>query len=58
MGNQSLKLPKEFEKHRSELEKTVKSFVCIHAERGETTLYESKFGGKPYPSKNERTSKG
>ncbi|UYG93719.1 YwqG family protein [Cytobacillus firmus] len=43
-----LKLPKEFEKYRAELEKTAKPFVSIQAERGETTLLESKFGGHPY----------
>ena len=48
MTNLVLKLPKEFKKYRAELEKTAKPFVSIKAERGETTLFESKFGGHPY----------
>lgn len=48
MNSLVLKLPKEFEKYRAELEKTAKPFVSIQAERGETTLFESKFGGHPY----------
>lgn len=57
MTTLSLKLPKEFEKYRSELEQTVKPFVSIQAERGETTLFESKFGGKPYLPKSSEHPK-
>lgn len=43
-----LELPKELEAFRKEIEGTVKPFIRITAEKGETTIYESKFGGIPY----------
>lgn len=57
MSYPPLKLPKELEAYRNEIEKTVKPFVSIQAEKGETTLFESKFGGNPYLPKSSEHPK-
>nr|WP_295973117.1 YwqG family protein [uncultured Bacillus sp.] len=47
----SVTLPQDLEPYREQIEKTVKPVVRIKAVRGETTPYESKFGGYPYMPK-------
>ncbi|RHW38899.1 DUF1963 domain-containing protein [Neobacillus notoginsengisoli] len=51
MIHPALKLPKELEVYRSEIDKTVKPCVRITTEKGETSLTQSKFGGQPYMPK-------
>ena len=48
MEQYELNLPKELETYRTAFEKSVKPFVEISAKKGETLIWESKFGGKPY----------
>ena len=43
-----LRLPKELEKYRKELESYVIPFIRIKANKGKTNLTQSKFGGHPY----------
>ncbi|WP_078596497.1 YwqG family protein [Evansella clarkii] len=43
-----LQIPKELELYRKQIESTVKPFISITARKGETTVFQSKFGGDPY----------
>ncbi|SDY11191.1 YwqG family protein [Thermoactinomyces sp. DSM 45892] len=43
-----LELPTVLETYREVLEKTVRPYIHITARKGSTTLFQSKFGGKPY----------
>ncbi len=43
-----LQIPKQLERYRSVLEASVKPYIKVTGELGETTLFESKFGGYPY----------
>ncbi|WIY63420.1 YwqG family protein [Bacillus arachidis] len=43
-----LQIPKQLEQYRDILEKSVKPYIKITGKIGETTLFQSKFGGYPY----------
>ncbi|MDX8366556.1 YwqG family protein [Cytobacillus sp. IB215665] len=53
-----LYLPDELEGFRIDIEKTVKPYVQIKAEKGVTKIYQSKFGGYPYLPKTMEYPKG
>ncbi|PDY46756.1 YwqG family protein [Bacillus pseudomycoides] len=43
-----LQIPRQLEQYRGILEESAKPYIKITGELGETTLFESKFGGYPY----------
>jgi uncharacterized protein YwqG len=43
-----LTLPKELERYRNQIERTMKPFIKISTINRKTSIYESKFAGKPY----------
>ncbi|EEL50695.1 MULTISPECIES: YwqG family protein [Bacillus cereus group] len=43
-----LQIPKQLEPYRNIIEKSVKPYIKVTGELGETTLFQSKFGGHPY----------
>ncbi|MDQ0230104.1 YwqG family protein [Metabacillus malikii] len=47
-----LSLPKQLEKYKSIIEKTIVPYIHIDGERKQTGIYQSKFGGNPYFPKN------
>ncbi|MGK9184076.1 DUF1963 domain-containing protein [Priestia filamentosa] len=46
--NNKIKLPQLLESHRKEIENTIKPVVRIEGKKGITSLWQSKFRGKPY----------
>ncbi|WP_423251826.1 YwqG family protein [Priestia megaterium] len=48
MTNVKLEIPKELEKYRADIEKTVVPYIKVETAKAETKLYNSKFGGYPY----------
>jgi len=48
MTNVKLEIPKELEKYRADIEKTVVPYIKVETTKAETKLYNSKFGGYPY----------
>lgn len=49
---ENIQLPKQLEKYKEEIEKTIKPVIRIKASKRETNLFESKFGGNPYLPKD------
>lgn len=48
MKSSIIELPKSLEKHRENIEKTIKPYINIKLQKQKTMLWESKLGGDPY----------